>query len=156
MEPSHERSRQGSFDRCSKLIFVTPDQVATSKQAGNRKPKHDGRQCVAHQSLTRSAVIVLFGPTMRLTAWPWSNCEQASFRAASLVGWLRLMWRWLTSQCTTHSDIAFLGRLTKLMLFFMTAPKRSAPQRAIRAPVTEDVLVGGSAAYFNHLTGRTN
>jgi hypothetical protein len=42
------------------------------------------------------------------------------------------------------------------MLFFMTAPKRSAPQRAIRAPVTEDVLVGGSAAYFNHLTGRTN
>jgi hypothetical protein len=33
------------------------------------------------------------------------------------------------------------------MLFFMTAPKRSAPQRAIRAPVTEDVVAGGSAAY---------
>jgi hypothetical protein len=28
----------------------------------------------------------------------------------------------LTSQCTTHSDIAFLGRLMKLMLFFTTVP----------------------------------
>jgi hypothetical protein len=43
-------------------------------------------RCFAHQSLTRSAVIVSFGPTMRLTAWPSSNCEQASLSAASLVG----------------------------------------------------------------------
>jgi hypothetical protein len=43
-------------------------------------------RCFAHQSFTRSAVIVSFGPTMRLTAWPSSNCEQASFSAASLVG----------------------------------------------------------------------
>jgi len=62
---------------------------------------------------------------MRLTAWPWSNCEQASFRAASLVGWMRLMWRWLTSQCSTHSDIAFLGRLMKLTLFFKAAPSKT-------------------------------
>jgi hypothetical protein len=31
------------------------------------------------------------------------------------------MWRWLTSQCRTHSDIALLGRLMKLMLFFTAA-----------------------------------
>jgi hypothetical protein len=29
----------------------------------------------------------------------------------------------LTSQCTTHSDIALLGRRKKLMLSFTTAPK---------------------------------
>jgi hypothetical protein len=33
------------------------------------------------------------------------------------------MWRRLTSQCTTHSDIAFLGRLMKLMLFFTSSPR---------------------------------
>jgi hypothetical protein len=27
-------------------------------------------RCLAHQSFTRSALIVSFGPTMRLTAWP--------------------------------------------------------------------------------------
>jgi hypothetical protein len=42
----------------------------------------EGR-CFAHQFFTRSAVIVSFGPTMRLTAWPSSNCEQAR-RIASL------------------------------------------------------------------------
>jgi hypothetical protein len=61
----------------------------------------------------------------------------------------------LTSQCTTHSDIAVLGRLMKLMLFFTAAPKGSAPQRAIRAPVTgmwwRDVVAAG----FNGLTGHT-
>jgi hypothetical protein len=38
------------------------------------------------------------------------------------------MWRWLISQCTTHSDIALLGRLMKLMLFFTAATVEAAKE----------------------------
>jgi hypothetical protein len=46
MERDHERSGQGSFGQYCKPIFVTSDQVATSKKATQREYKHDGRQRV--------------------------------------------------------------------------------------------------------------
>src|SRR5262249_46280502 len=55
MERGHERSGQGLLGQCSKPIFVTSDQVATSKKAGQRERKHDGRQRVVKlkQRLTK-------------------------------------------------------------------------------------------------------
>src|SRR5262245_25937710 len=44
MERGHERSRQGLFGQYCKPIFVTSDQVATSKKAGQRECKHYGCQ----------------------------------------------------------------------------------------------------------------
>src|ERR1700745_3965545 len=46
MERGHERSGQGSFGQYCKPIFVTSNQVAASKKAGQRECKHDGRQRV--------------------------------------------------------------------------------------------------------------
>jgi hypothetical protein len=47
MERDHQRPGQGFFGRCCKPIFVTSNQVATSKKAGQqRECQHDGRQRV--------------------------------------------------------------------------------------------------------------
>jgi hypothetical protein len=57
----------------------------------------------------------------------------------------------MTSQCATHSDIAFLGRLMKVMLSFTTTPTRLFPllgrwrRRAAEARTLADELTNPEA-----------
>jgi hypothetical protein len=83
---SDKKNSGGCFSN-ARRVWRTRLLHATSPSLSNLEAFVLGEdRCLAHQSFTRSALIVSFGPTMRLTAWPSSNCAQASFSAASLVG----------------------------------------------------------------------